>query len=238
MNNTGLMIAAAFGGSVKIRYRFSHEQRELPEFEIDVEKPPERHAGQGEWTRLDRHQCSNCPLKTEEVSHCPPAVDLEDVVNSFNEIMSYERVLVTVDANERHVIKDCDAQDALSPLIGLIMASSACPVLSRLSGLARTHLPFQSVEETLFRFIGAHYLAQLLAEQRGEQPDWGLGGLNALFDDLMAVNKAFKARVQSGARQDAAMNAVSALAMQTLGAQLSLDDLQEELAGFAIKPPQ
>lgn len=221
---------------MSITYRFSHDHRALPEFHIDPEAPPRRHAGRGEWTRLERHQCSNCPLKPQEVSHCPAAVDLEDVIDAFNEIMSYERVLVTVDANERHVIKDCDAQDALSPLIGLIMAASSCPVLGRLRGLARTHLPFQRVEETLFRFIGAHYLGQLLVEKRGGTPDWGLQGLNELFDDLMAINKAFKARVQSGAKQDSAMNAISALAMQTLDAQLSLDDWQDELAGFAIQP--
>lgn len=222
---------------MKICYRFSHEQHTLPEFEIDLEQPPQRQAGQGKWTQLQQHQCSNCPLTEDDSSYCPPAVDLEEVVNSFNQIMSYERVLVTVEANNRYVIKDCDAQDALSPLIGLIMAHSACPILGRLRGLTRTHLPFQSVQETLFRFIGAHYLAQLLVQKRGGQPDWSLAAVDALFDDLMTVNQAFKSRVQSAAQQDSTMNAISALAMQTLDAQLSLDDWEDELAAMAMQAP-
>ena len=217
-----------------ITYRFSQNDRNLQSFEIDVDRDTTPRAGRAEWTRLSRRQCSNCPLKESEVSHCPPAVDLEDLVAEFNEVMSYEKVLVTVDMNERHVIKDCDAQSALSALVGLIMASSACPILGRLKGMARTHLPFQTVEETLFRFIGAHHLGQLLVERRGGTPDWTLGGLNELFDELMVVNKAFKDRIHSAAKQDAAMNAISALAMHTLGAQLSLEDIEEELAAFAI----
>ena len=153
---------------------------------------------------------------------------------AFNEIISHERVLVTVETNERYVIKDCDAQDALSPLIGLIMANSACPILGRLRGMAKTHLPFQTQEETLFRFVASYYLSQLVLQQRGEAVDWSLQGLNTVFDELMLVNQAFKERVHSATKQDASMNAISALAMQALGAQLSLDDWYDELAGFAI----
>ncbi|MGJ8669703.1 MAG: DUF6901 family protein [Oceanococcus sp.] len=223
---------------MKISYRFAHEQQDLPEFEIDLDALPKPRSGRGEWTRLDRNQCSNCPLQSSEVEFCPTAVDLEDVVDSFNEIISHDRVLVTVAANDRYVIKDCDAQDALSPLIGLIMSTSACPILGRLRGMARTHLPFQSMEETLFRFVGSYFLSQLVQQQQGSPADWSLNGLNAVFDELMLVNQAFKSRVHAASKQDATMNAISALAMQTLGAQLSLDDWYEELAGFAISPPE
>ena len=159
------------------------------------------------------------------------------MVDAFNAIISHERVLVTVEANERFVIKDCDAQDALTPLIGLIMSTSACPIVGRLRGMARTHLPFQSVDETLFRFVASYYLSQLVKQQQGQAVDWSLNGLNSLFDELMLVNQAFKSRVQSASQEDAAMNAISALAMQALSAQLSLDDWYEELGGFAIQPP-
>lgn len=221
---------------MKISYQFRHNDKTLRDFEIDIAKPALPRPGKGEWTRLSRNKCANCTLRDDQVSHCPPAVDLEEVVDAFNEVISHEDVFVIVDINERHILKDGDAQSGLSALMGLIMANSACPVLGRLRGLTRTHTPFQSVEETLFRFIGAYYLGQMLEEKRGGQPDWSLDGLHALFDDLMVVNKAFKARIHSATRQDAAMNAISALAMHALGAQLSLDGCEDELAEFAIQP--
>ena len=130
---------------MKISYQFRHNDKTLRDFEIDIAKPAPPRPGKGEWTRLSRNKCANCTLRDDQVSHCPPAVDLEEVVDAFNEVISHEDVFVIVDINERHILKDGDAQSGLSALMGLIMANSACPVLGRLRGLTRTHTPFQSV---------------------------------------------------------------------------------------------
>ncbi len=219
---------------MQITYQFHHADGTMREFEVDVERARTPRQGQAPWTRLGVQQCANCPLQSSEVSHCPPAVDLEQVVDAFNAVMSHENLRVVVNTPERQMSKDCDAQTGLSALLGLIMATSACPVLSRMQGMARTHLPFQSLEETRFRFVGAYFLGQLLIDQQGGTPDWSFDGLHALFDELMTLNRAFKARLQSAAEQDAAMNAVSGLAMHTLGVQLSMEGSLDDLARFAI----
>ncbi len=219
---------------MKIKYRFEHESLKTIEFAVDVDAPPSRRQGQGEWTRLASHQCTNCPLKPETSPFCPAAVDLEELVSTFNAVMSYERVHVVVETPHRNIERDCDAQTALSALMGLIMANSDCPILANLKGLARTHLPFQTMEELLSRLAGAGYLGQLLKQRKGETPDWSMAGLGALFDDLSTLNRAFKARIDSAARQDATMNAISAIAMQMLDVQYSLEDCAEELEQFAI----
>ncbi len=219
---------------MKIRYRFEHESLKTIEFPVEVDAPASRREGQGDWTRLERHQCENCPLNAATTPYCPAAVDLEELVSTFNAVMSYERVRVVVETPHRNIERDCDAQTALSALMGLIMANSDCPILANLKGLARTHLPFQTMEELLSRLAGAWYLGQLLKQRKGQTPDWSMSGLSALFDDLSTLNRAFKARIDSAARQDATMNAISAIAMQMLDVQYSLEDCAEELEQFAI----
>lgn len=221
---------------MRIHYRFDLDNGPMHEFTVDLDRAPASPRDAQGWTRLDHHRCRNCPLSAERHSHCPPAVDLEAVVDSFAEIISYETTTVTVETPERLIMKHCDVQTGLASLLGLIMASSGCPKLGQLRGMALTHLPFQSMEETASRFIGGWYLGQLLRQRAGQTPDWSLDGLNALFDELMVLNQDFKARIHSAARQDAAMNAVSALAAHTMDVQLSLEDCLDALPEHALPP--
>lgn len=222
---------------MSIRYRFDLDQGPRHEFAVDIERKASSDPESPAWTALSHHQCPHCPLSGSATAHCPPAVDLQQIVSSFNEILSYQTARVTVETPERTIIKDCDVQTGLTALLGLIMASSACPVLSKMKGLTRTHLPFQSLEETQFRFIGAYFAGQLLRQSQGHEANWSLDGLSELFEQLTTLNQAFKARIQSAARQDATMNAVSTLAAQMMGVQITLEDGLEELAGYVIPTP-
>ena len=49
-----------------------------------------------EWTALDFHQCPNCPLEKTSSPHCPLAVSIVDIVNRFDDILSFEQVHLDV----------------------------------------------------------------------------------------------------------------------------------------------
>lgn len=219
---------------MEIVYRFALKDGSQQRFSVDLDRAGTSAAVAPEWTRLGFHQCANCPLQAEQSPHCPPAVDLAPVIAAFAPIISHLEARVDVETPERTISKDCQVQQALSSLVGLIMATSACPILGQLRGLARTHLPFATLEETLSRSVSAYLLKQLLVHRQGGQPDWELNGLKALYAELETLNAHFKKRVNAAAKQDAAINAVAALGVLSMGVGFSIDELWDELARFAI----
>lgn len=220
---------------MNIRYNFLLKDGTRHRIDVDVMRgAPDTSGPLPEWTRLGCSQCRNCPLKAEEHSHCPPAVDLAPTIGAFARIISHEQVRVEVEMPERTISRDCQAQQALSSLVALIMASSACPIFGRMRGLALTHLPFSTMEETLLRNAGAYLIRQFQIHKQGGQPDWELAGLSAHFAELEVLNKAFKKRIDAAAREDAAINAVSALGAQSMGIGLSIDDQLAELSAYTL----
>jgi hypothetical protein len=188
------------------------------------------------WTRLEFHQCANCPLGASTHPCCPVAVDTEEIALKFRDVPSYERVCVTVETPERTYSKECDAQTGLRSLLGLVMASSACPILGQLEGLARYHLPFASLEETVFRTTGAYLLRQYFLFKGGGTPDLELRGLHDLYAELNIVNRCFQSRLAHASSQDANLNAVGSLLYLAMGVSLSLEDQLEELRrGFGAQ---
>jgi len=230
--------------ALNISYRFSFADGALFQIDVDVLRnaagaPPEPQAGAAppEWTRLEFRQCPNCPLSPSAHSHCPTARDLVPTISAFAKIISYHEAQVEVVTPERVVKRDCQAQDALGSLVGVIMASSACPILGRMHGLAQTHLPFASLEETLLRTVGAYLVRQLLLHKQGLEPDWELAGLKAHYADLEILNRAFKKRITAAAQQDAALNAVSAWGILSSGVGFSIDDHLVDLEPLVFAAP-
>jgi hypothetical protein len=163
------------------------------------------------WSELGYEMCPSCPLAKTGAKRCPPAVDLTEVLTRFAEILSIETAVVRVIAPERTFEKQTDTQTALQSLLGLIMATSACPVLGRLKPLARMHLPFATVEETIARTAGSFLVAEYFRAKDGGLPDWNLEGLRGLYMELQDVNMAFAARIRAAAKRDASLNAISLL---------------------------
>jgi hypothetical protein len=161
-----------------------------------------------EWTRLNHHQCPNCPLQQETTPHCPVAVNLVDVVDTFKDVFSYEQAEVEIIAPQRTYGARTALQTAIGSLIGMYMATSGCPVLDKLRPMVRTHLPFATTEETMYRVISMYLLGQFFRYRRGLLPDWDLKNLVKTYEDVQFVNKAFVERLSSLAIQDASMNAV------------------------------
>lgn len=182
-----------------------------------------------EWTRLQFQQCSNCPIQAHQLQHCPAAVDLKQIASDFKDIISFERAHVEVVAPERSYVKDCDAQTALRSLLGLVMASSACPILSQFRGLAKTHLPFSSMDETLFRSTAAYLLKQYFVYKSGGNPDLELKGLEYLYKQVNIVNMCFKGRLDAASGKDANLNAIGSLLYVATGVSYSLEENLKEL---------
>jgi len=189
------------------------------------------------WTKLEFKQCENCPLAKEQFRHCPVALDIEQIITTFRSILSYQNVDVEVRTEERAYVKRTDAQTALRSVMGLLMATSACPILSRLKGLARFHLPFASVEETIFRTTGAYLIQQFYVFREGGTPDLELKGLDELYADLQLVNRCFKGRIDAASEMDANMNAIASLVYLAMGVSFSLADKLEEMRSLLSIPP-
>lgn len=177
-----------------------------------------------EWTALSFQQCPNCPLDAAATPLCPLAARLEPVVRPMAEILSFDDLAVEVDDGERTVSAVTSAQAVASSIIGLIAAVSGCPHTAFLKTMAWFHLPLATEEETVFRATGAYLLAQCLARDRGETPDWEMLGLKRDYEALHIVNVALAKRLRAASSQDAAVNAVVRLDMFAKAVPYSIDD--------------
>jgi hypothetical protein len=187
-------------------------------FDTDVNRPVSAKRGAlPVWTALEHHQCPNCPLGAPPPgsdSACPAAADLAPVVESFSKLSSIAQAAVQVLTPEREVRKTTDAQTALSALMGLIMATSGCPILRRMKPLAEMHLPFATATEVVHRTVGAHLVRALI-----EGRDADIDELRKQLDDVDTLNFAFMTRLRSAAEKDASLNAL--VVLQAGGALVS-----------------
>jgi hypothetical protein len=179
------------------------------------------------WTELAFSRCANCPLDERVNAHCPAALQLASALEPLNALVSFDTVGVTVTQAERTVYVQTSAQQAMSSVIGLVMATSGCPWTDHLRPMARFHLPFASEAETVYRSIGMFLLARAIA---GSDESQGFAALEALYENLHVVNRDMSRRLGAAARTDPARNAMALLDAYTtlLPAALerSLDDLR------------
>lgn len=215
-----------------IHYKFLLRDGSEQVITVDLDRataPLAAPADAPDWTALEFRKCLNCPLKVEDSPRCPAALDLAPTISAFAKIISHETAEVVVHTPQRVVGKQCQVQDALSSVVALIMATSACPILGKLRGLARTHLPFSTIDETLFRALGAYLIQQLIEARKGGTPDWELKKLRAHYVELEILNHSFKKRIDAAAQEDATINAVSALGVLSTGVGFSIDDQLTDL---------
>lgn len=178
------------------------------------------------WTELKFRQCANCPLKPEEHPHCPAALHMAPVVYSLRELVSYDRLSVTVQQSARTIRADVSAQRAMSSVLGLIMATSGCPWTDRLRPMARFHLPFATEAETLYRSVSMF----LMAREMNVVGEGGYEALHALYENLHVVNRDMSRRLGAATSTDPARNA---MALLDVYAALLPIALESSLAEFA-----
>ncbi len=200
-------------GLTEYIYEFAFEQAEPIRFTVETDAQAKRRRYEADslplWTQLAFHQCACCPLDPAKVTHCPAAVDIAAVTTTFQDMVSYTHTHVRVITAERVYSKSCDAQSGLNSLLGLIMANSDCPILCEFKPMAHFHLPFSSVDETIYRVASTYLLKQYFNLQEGESADFALDGLEALYYQLQQVNCDLVARIRFASRADANLNAIT-----------------------------
>lgn len=198
--------------TISFKYLFSFKDGRQKEFDIDLDErtleliPPDAVA-RPEWTNLDFFPCDNCPL-IGTVTHCPVAVNLSTLVESFKDVVSYENAEITVETPDRHYVKHTTVQKGLSSIIGIVMVTSNCPVMDELRPMTRYHLPFATTEETLFRAVSYYLTRQYFTMKEGKAPDWALNNLIEIYKRVSVVNIGISKRVSNASQKDANVNAI------------------------------
>ena len=200
--------------STKIVYNFDVEGGQAWNYVLNFDQAhrfiPKQDSEIKPWTRLEYHQCSHCPLKSADSPQCPVAKNLNQIVEDTNASVSYTPTRVTVETAERTYTKQCTAQDGIRSLFGLIMATSGCPHLEWLRPLARFHLPFASLDETLFRVLSLQLLDDYLKDDRIDF-DSVADKIKMRYGSIEKVNHAFADRIKSYCKADADKNAIAQL---------------------------
>ncbi|APJ05164.1 hypothetical protein AXG55_10910 [Silvanigrella aquatica] len=212
------------------KFKFSDDHESKYVIDLNRNKDNVEAVSDVPWTQLDFNKCENCPLNSKETKNCPPAIDVERAMHEFQNILSSDIVKTYVETNDRTYYKECDAQTSLKALMGLIMATSLCPILKKLKGLAFYHLPFASFEETIFRAISDYLLKQYFKFKNNKNPDWSLSELSEYYEQIQMVNVAFFERIKVASKADANLNAVVSFSSQSQLISFALDEYLENLA--------
>ncbi len=220
--------------SIQIQYKFTLEDGEDENFDLNldaknlglinspVDNPPA-------WTELDYLKCEHCPLSSKDVPHCPLALNLTGVVDSFKKLISYDSIRLQVTTVERVIIKETTAQKALSSLMGLIIATSDCPHTIYFKPMARFHLPLADRAETAYRATSMYLLAQYFLKKDGQKTDLDLEGLTKIYKNLEKVNHHTAKRLRSACQADAAINAITLLDTYTKTMPFMIGDSLENI---------
>ncbi|MCK9418214.1 MAG: hypothetical protein M0R70_02410 [Nitrospirae bacterium] len=196
--------------------------------DLQVEKRP----APPPWALLNHKKCENCPLADREHPYCPVARNFADIAEQFKDLVSHEHVTVVVTTEERQYSKATTVQQGLSPLIGIIMTTSGCPIMDHLKPMVRFHLPFASLEETIFRMASMYLMAQYFQKQDGKSPAWNLDGLANVYTQVGIVNRDFALRLRDAAKKDANVNALVNLDCFAQMVPLAADDLLREIKPY------
>jgi hypothetical protein len=199
-----------------VEYEFKLRDGSRKQFSVRLEKPSLQFISEftttvRPWTRLTHNQCPNCPLKPEEHLDCPIAANLVDIIESFKDTLSIEEADVTIRSESREYHKCSSVQYGISSLMGIYMVTSGCPIMDKLRPMVYTHLPFSTLEETIYRAVSMYLLAQYFREQEGRTADWKLEKFAQLYEDIATVNQSFTRRLLSINPSDASLNALVGL---------------------------
>ena len=181
------------------------------------------------WTALDFNQCSHCPLTVQTHKNCPLALNLVDIVNSFDNLLSFDELKVEVVTDERIINQTTTTQRGISSLMGLVIATSGCPYTVFFRPMARFHLVVASKEETLYRAASMYMLAQYFVCKEGGDADLELKGLADIYKNIQIVNIAVTKRLRSASTTDSSINAVILLNAYAQAMPIVIENALEEI---------
>jgi hypothetical protein len=212
---------------IKFNYQFKYGSGEVTNYEIVLDpdslsliretydqEPPE-------WTHLAYGQCKGCPLNTTAHPHCPIAVNIMELVDSFKDVFSYHDCTVICETSERIYSKKTSVMEGLSAIFGMIMATSDCPVMEFLKPMARFHLPFATIEETTVRTASMYLLAQYFKHRDEPGMSFDFKALENHYARVQLVNEGLLGRINSVSSEDADKNAI--ITLHSLSQFLSME---------------
>jgi len=163
------------------------------------------------WTELDHHKCENCKLNSTTHKYCPIALSLMNIFPPFTNKASYENVIVRVETKARTYESKTSIQQGLSSMLGILMVTSGCPTMNILRPMVRFHLPFATIDETIYRSASSYLLGQFYRYKNGKSVDWYMNDLSKAYESIQIVNVGITQRLRSISEKDAGANAVIVL---------------------------
>lgn len=199
------------------------------EFPIHIDKAsnsfiPAAQTSAPDWAALEYQQCGNCPLLKSEVPLCPVAINLVPLIELCGSMKSYQTVGLEVVTPERTISGETTVQRVISSILGLIIATSACPHTEFLKPMARFHLPLASDDETVYRTTSMFLLAQYFLHKDGKPFTMELEQLSGIYKELQTVNRALARRLKAAISEDAAVNGIILLDLLTQSVTWSIED--------------
>lgn len=219
---------------IEIEYRFQIEGEESSRYNVALDGTCLQAVREvpdvlPEWTALACHQCPNCPFDTAVTSHCPAATSMVHLVEHFDQLLSYDNAQVVVVTEGRIVSTTTTVQRAVCSLMGLLMATSACPHTAFFKPMARFHLPFANTAETIWRATSTYLMAQYFLHQSGHEPDLCFEELRKIYARIQIVNTAFSKRLRNACQQDPMINAIILLDMFAKSMPTAIETSLEEI---------
>ncbi|MCK9604962.1 MAG: hypothetical protein M0R33_00745 [Methylomonas sp.] len=215
-------------------YKLSFADDNRLEFSINIDKTsnsfiPSEQKPPPAWAALDYQQCSNCPLSKNEMPHCPVAANLVPLIELCGSMKSYQTLTLEVATPERTISGETTVRRAISSILGLIMATSACPHTEFFKPMARFHLPLASDEETIYRTTSMFLLAQYFLNKDGKSFTMELDQLTRIYKELQIINRALARRLRAAISEDAAVNGIILLDLLTQSVAWSIEDGLESI---------
>ena len=212
-------------------YIFDFQNRDSVAFTVALDDLSRYlHAGTAvppEWSRLSSYQCAPCTLTADRHPFCPVARNIAELVTAFKDLTSHMRCVVSCSSAERMVTKDTTVQEGLASILGLLMATSGCPVLDFFRPMARFHLPFSTVDESIFRVVAMYLLRQYY--RKGAQNADPLAEIRTHYAQVKQVNAGLLDRIRHISALDADKNAIVTLASLSQILEMEIDTNLESL---------
>lgn len=216
---------------IKIAYQFDIQDQPTEHYECQIDKTSMENTGKHikqppRWTQLEFNQCAHCPFDKSAVSHCPAALSLTAVVDQFRDCVSHTPTTTTVRTAERNYSLTGDLQKGLSPLIGLLLATSGCPKFYLFKPMALFHLPFASLLETHYRLMSGALLRHFFQKT---ETGFNVDDLKTFYQDISTVNQSIAARLANVLSGDSGLNSIVILDIFALTFVIDEKALAQEL---------
>ncbi len=162
-----------------------------------------------EWAKLSCHQCTHCPLKTEEINWCPAALSIAAGIDASSSWVSTENVKIEMIDGNRRVIEKTTAANALSSIFMNQIVHSTCPAMKFDFWLWKYFSSTLSIENVLFRRLATDLIYRDLSTIRNVDSE----STRIDPEDLVTILTNMTHRIRSAKNRtgDAAPNALVTL---------------------------